>query len=276
MESYCKTLVQVVLAATALLLGPLATATPFSATSVSTISPCPSFCGGTGGQSKFDIDGGLGGELTSISSLDVTDGNGQAQATFVGTSLLPELSAEAFSNSGFRSSRVESNATGMQQYSYSGATNDITLSAVIDDAASGEATIRGDIAVIIAANGEDVPITTRLGDLIFEIIPGTNNLDLLGSDFEFLLVSGALETVSLDVNFTVNNGDSIFVWSQLLARGIRGGTADAFNTMSLSFSDPTGFAPVLGGDSVQVPEPSTLGLLAAGLVGLIMRRKRVA
>ena len=56
------------LACALLLFSHLAVAAPFATTSVSTISPCPSFCGGGGGLFDFDQDGGEG-FITSFSEL---------------------------------------------------------------------------------------------------------------------------------------------------------------------------------------------------------------
>ncbi len=259
---------------TLLLISNLAIAAPFASTSVSTISPCPSFCGGSGGASDFDFDGGEG-LVTSFSSLNNSDGDGRAQALFVGASLLPELSAEAFSNSGIRSSRVSSHATGMQQYIYSGASNNVTLTALFDGVITDEARISGSLVVALASNGADVPMSRDFGTLVFEILPLTPDLALLGSDRSTLSSSGSVDD-QLDLVFGVNNGDSIFVWADLIATGIRGGEADAFNTMTLSLSDPTGFTPQLGQVVNPVSEPSAFALFAIGLFGLGFVRPRKA
>lgn len=253
-------------AAAALLASNLAVAMPFSAAAVATISPCPSFCGGSGGLFAFDSDGGEG-VLSAFASLNNFDGAGRAQSVFVGASLLPELSAEAFSNAAsgaVRSSRVSSQATGMQQYIYSGVSNSlVTLSAVIDGVTSGEAFIEGSLVVARAFNGADVPMSTDFSTLTREILLEDPDLDLLGEAREGVSSGQA----NLSVPFTVNNGDSIFVWADLIASGTRGGIADAFNTMTLALSDPAGFTPVLTG-GVAVPAPQTLMLALLGVLGV--------
>ena len=236
---------------------------------MSTISPCPSFCGGFGGAFDLDSDGGEG-FTSSFSSLNNVDGNGRAQAVFVGPSLLPELSAEAFSNAesaGVRSSRVASQATGMQQYIYSGPSSTLSMTAAFDGTVTGDGDITGSLVVARASGGADVPMSRDYGTLVFEILALDPNLESLGNNQSVLSATG---TDLLSVTFGVNDGDSIFVWADLIAAGIRGGTADSFNTMTLAFSDPTGFAPQL------VPVPAAFWLFGSGMIGLIgvARRKK--
>ena len=266
------------LAITVFLFSNIAVAAPFSVADVSTISPCPSFCGGSGGESDFDNDGGEG--LTSaLSSLSNIDGDGRAQTVFVGASLLPELSAEAFSNAQaltVRSSRVSSQATGMQQYFYSGGPSAVTMSAMFDGTISGEARITGSLVVARAINGADVPLSTDFGTLVFEILALDDDLESLGEDRSTLSLPGP-GADQLDVTFSVNNGDSIFIWASLFATGERGGSADAFNTMTLAFDDPTGFDPQLGQTPNPVPVPAAVWLFATALIGFIgiSRRRKV-
>lgn len=258
-----------------LLFSNLATAAPFATTDVSTISPCPTFCGGTGGAFDFDIDGGEG-QTSSYSSLSNVDGNGQAQTIFIGDSLLPELKADAFSNaqsSGVRSSRVGSQATGMQSYIYSGGTSSVSMSAAFDGLVSGDALIRGSLVVARASNGADVPLSTDFGTLVFEILALDPDLETLGTDQSTLTADGS---DLLNIDFMVNDGDSIFIWAALFARGTRGGMADAFSTMTLAFNDPSGFKPQLGAVN-PVPVPAAIWLFGTALIGFIgiSRRRKL-
>jgi len=249
-----------------LLFSHLAAAAPFSLSSVSTISPCPSFCGGPGGASAFDQDGGEG-LTSSFASLNNVDGDGRAQTVVIGQSLLPELSAEAFSNAESfptRSSRVIGEAVGMQQYIYSGPADIVTMSALFDGSISGEASITGALVVARAQNGADVPLTRDFGTLVFEILALDDDLESLGEDRSIL---GATGSDLLSVTFNVSDGDSIFIWASLIANGVRGGIADAFNTMTLAFDDPSGFTPQLGQVN-PVPLPAALWLFGSALLGL--------
>jgi len=250
----------------------VALAAPFSSTGVSTISPCPIFCGGPGGASDFDNDGGEG-LTSSFSSLSNVDGNGRARTVFIGTSLLPELSAEAFSNAEalpVRSSRVSSSATGMQQYIYSGGPGNVTMSAMFDGTISGEASITGSLVVARAINGADVPLSTDFATLVYEILAYDDDLESLGDDRSTLFASGSDQ---LDVTFGVNNGDSIFIWAALNVTGKLGGIANAFNTMTLAFDDSTGFAPQLGALN-PVPVPAAIWLFGTALIGMVGFGKR--
>ena len=61
-----------------------------------------------------------------------------------------------------------------------------------------------------------------------------------------------------------------FIWAQLSASGVRGGSADGFGTLTLAFSDATGISPV---SSVPLPGSAWLFGSAFGGVGLMRRRK---
>lgn len=67
---------------------------------VSSISPCPSFCGGLGGMFDFAFDGGEFSS-TAFTTLNNTDGDGQASANLSGPNTLPVLGAEGFSRTHF-------------------------------------------------------------------------------------------------------------------------------------------------------------------------------
>lgn len=239
-------------------------------TGVSTISPCPSFCGGTGGMAEFDIDGG-DGFASSYSSLSNTDGNGQANAAFTpGPAGLPVLKGEAFSNA---NSRVASEAAAMRKYLYSGGTSQFSLGATLDgevvDLAAPPASDASLFLNVIVFLASDVPFTTDYGTMRFEnldLTPGVTILNELEINFLSLnLFNTGPQSPTDSLNFTLENGDELFVWASLVASGTRGGSADAFSTASLAFTAGN----VAGLTAVPLPAPvllllSGFGVLAAG------------
>lgn len=206
--------------------------------------------------SDFDLDGGVG-DVFSFSSLDNSDGNGQAQSSLSGPTALPVLSIDAFSGP---DSRVGSDATGVREYNYSGPATSITLDVTLDGEAGApvpnDAFLEANIAVI---KGTDLPFTTDFATLIFEIVPGTPGLELvdtLSLDF-FGLINAGPQTLTGSLAVPLEDGDNYFVWAGLEGSGTRGGFADAANTLTMSFSNDTGITVV--------PEPSTLLMVLGGL-----------
>ncbi len=232
-------------------------------TDISMITPCPSFCGGSGGQSSFSSDGG---EFSSsaFTTLAGFGGTGQATANLNGPTLLPVLGAEGFSG---QNSRTGSSAVGMHGYAYSGAApTTISLDIQLDGERGGtsdptDAFVRSNVAVIL---GDVNDFVTDWSTFIFEVVPLTPGLTELGRSSLSLDLNAGQQTRSDSIEFTLNPGDEIFIWAGLEAGGTRGGFGDAFNTLTMSYSDDTGITPT----SV-VPVPAAAWLFASGLFGLI-------
>ncbi len=103
-------------------------------------------------------------------------------------------------------------------------------------------------------------------------------------DFEYSRANASLPTsdpfhLTGSVSFTVDPGDSFYVWANLSAYANAShqvtGSVDALHTLSLSFT--TGDTSLLSADVAAVPEPSTLVLVAGGLgLGAAARRRGVA
>jgi len=265
------------LAAASLILAstPTLAADVAAATGISTLSPCPSFCGGSGGSSAFDIDGGSG-FTSSYSSLSNIDGNGQASAALNGGGAgLPILRAEAYSGP---DSRVGGEAAGMRKYIYNGAassfTLDLTLDGEVNDPTtppdSPDASLVANLVVVLAP---DLDFFTDYGTFAFEVVPLTPDASLLDETtidyFGLDLFDMGPQSVTQSVSFTLNDGDEIFVWANLVVSGTRGGTADAFNTASLAFS-----AGNVAGLTA-VPLPAGVWLLLSGIGVIVAGRSRV-
>jgi len=229
---------------------------------ISTISPCPSYCGGAGGMFDYSTDGGAFSS-SAYTSLSNADGNGQATASLTGPDLLPSLGAQGFSGP---DSRTDSNANGMLGYIYTGASaTTISLDLTLDGSAAGEGWAYSDVAVIL---GNVTYYTTHYPTFIYEVVPGDPSLSILGTSNMSIAADVGLQSLTDSISFTLNPGDQFFVWAGLNAGGIRGGYGDAFNTLSMSFSDSTGINAV--------PVPAAAWLFASGLLGLIGVARRKA
>ena len=250
--------------------GSAAAQTSFAAsTAVSTISPCPSFCGGPGGQFGSDIDGGEGFS-SSMSSLTNIDGNGRAEATLSGQVGLPVLRAEAF-GSATRSSQVQATAAGMQAfYVGQGGLPEYALNLALTGQATG--TVRADVLVFRDTDPSSQPFfSTDRGTMQFEVIPSESDLEIVGELSLALPASGTAQSVLASIYIEdLAVGDLFYVWAHLSATGRNGTYGDAFNTLNLSYTDATGLSQL-----APVPEPEAWMMLGAGLMVIGLRRRRV-
>lgn len=258
------------------------TATFAVETGVSTISPCPSFCGGSGGAFDSDIDVGVG-LTTSMSSLNNADGMGNAQAELLGPGELPILKAEAYSHVEAlpqRSSRVAAQAFGLQGFyvSDSSISLDVTLSGIANDVPNVAAVFNEDASLtahvmIIRDNdpSSEISFTSHYPTMKFENIPGSPDLELLadavtGSGAASLVIPPDNTVHSVSTTLTaagLNYGDLIYVWAEVSASGTRGGFADGFDTLTMQFQG----SPMLSHDPLPpVPEPATGWLMVGGLL----------
>jgi hypothetical protein len=243
----------------------LALATPAAAVpvatnvSISSISPCPSFCGGSGAVTEYANQGGEGDTFAATSLNNATNGVGQGEADLTGGQLLPNLRAEAFANT---NARVEVGATGHRAYDYVGSGEtlqlDITLTGE-EITPSGsptdlDALVQARIAVIL---GDDLDLWTDPAALLFEVIPGTPGLSLVDELQLNLDVNAGLQSVTGTISVPLSPGDRVFFWANLRTRATRGSTADAFDTLTLALDDVSNL--------VAVPEPGVAWLLGAML-----------
>lgn len=113
--------------------------------------------------------------------------------------------------------------------------------------------------------------TTDWATFISEIVPYTPGLAELGRSSLRLDLNAGQQTKTDSIAITLNPGDEIFVWAGLEAGGTRDGFGDAFNTLTMSYSDDTGLAP-----TGVIPVPAAVWLFGSGLLGLAALARRKA
>jgi hypothetical protein len=245
-------------------------------TAVSTISPCPSYCGGPGAIFEYDIDGGVGvGSSQSLVPAGV-NGTGASAAHLNGGGLaLPTLGADAFSEA---DSRVSANGAAMNSYTYSGAPSTFTmLTTLHGHVTNGTHAYDGNLSSnleVVMAN--DLDFASDFGTFHYEIVPLTPGATSLGTssiNFRALnLVDSGPQSVTDSLTFTLEDGDMIFIWSNLLATGTRSGVAVGGHTFTAEFTagNVDGLTPSY------VPVPAAVYLFGSGVVllGGLMRRNK--
>lgn len=100
-----------------------------------------------------------------------------------------------------------------------------------------------------------------------EFKPFTNNLGPEGFDVSFKNHSGAVDEMR-SFPFTVEPGESFYVWAMLIATADNPGLVDASSTLTASFTNTNGLSPAA------VPEPTSGLLLALGGLALLLPRRR--
>jgi len=214
-----------------------------------------------------------GGRLVdyAYSSINNTTGNGQAEVTLAadGSINIPTLKAEAYSTS---SGQAQARATGIEGYTYTGAaaktfTLTSTLTADVSDPEDGFTGVEADVVVFQA---EGFEFFTDLPTLIFEL--GATPVD----DIELSVDDTEMNALRMgQLTFTLEPGESVYLFAQLFAQGRNQGYADAFATLTNVFDDSTGL--VAASDPtppiVPVPEPGVTILTLLSAAAMLRRRQ---
>jgi len=254
------------LALSALLAAPAHAAPVVTQAGIFTLSPCPSFCGG--GTSESDFDGGVGQTSAYAEVVGGVNGDGRAAAAIGGPGVpLITLRAEAYSQP---DATVTADAAAMQKYRYSGPASSFALQvqldgSVVEGSQPPDAALTGSVMVVTAP---DLDFSTDYGTFAFEIVPDTPGAQALDEEVIIFLQEGlhnlGPQSVTRTLNFTLADGDEVFIWASLLTTGTRGGSADAFSTLDMAFTAGN----VAGLSAVPLPAPLVLMASALGLLGL--------
>jgi MprA protease rhombosortase-interaction domain-containing protein len=178
---------------------------------------------------------------------------------------VPQVRAEAASTGGINS--ADADAFGVEGYTYTGPgsqtfTLNITLTGTVSDPtpADLDTFLHAQVYVFEEA-GFDFQAASA--DPENAIIEGATAIDF----FDQTVYTSGTTVGSVDV--TLTSGQSVYVFARLRAYVERdGGFADGYNTLTMSFADPTGLLA-----ASPVPEPSAGLLVAAGLIGFASRRR---
>lgn len=226
---------------------------------------------GSGTGTQFAFDGGLN-QASSFQEISTLGGSGmsEAAASLGTTGFVPTLQVRAI-DAGTDAQAV---AWGVQGYTNASAS---PLSTTFVMSLTGDITGANDLfASLYLFQDEGFEYFRDPGTVLFEsssqLWPGfedfANNLGPTGFDISVANTAGPVDqTRSFD--FTVDPGDSFYVYGRVVANADQLGEVDAFGSLTASFSDTMGLVP-----AAVVPEPGTAALLAPGLLGLAGLRRR--
>lgn len=224
---------------------------------------------GTSGSLQFAFDGGLNED----SAQQTLDRNGsalsEASSMLDANGYVPTLRTRATASP----TRAQAVAWGVQGYrNDTGGTIDTTLSLDLSANVSGSNDIDARVYLFKSAGFE---FYKDSGTMLFEsssqlwdgFEPFANNLGPDGFDIDINDFTGSIDE-QRTFDFSIDPGESFYVWARLLSTANNPGVVDAYSTLTASLSNTQGLTPAL------VPEPSTFLLILVGGVGCLFWSKR--
>ena len=204
-----------------------------------------------------DVTGGgsFGGDNLD-SAYNEVDSQNKALVSLSGPSLLPTIKVMAQS-----SGTSYSQALGVQKFIYDGsAMSNFELNFNLHGDVSSNSSLRADIGVILA---DKVEFYSNYGFATNFFEGGAMMGKELGYKALFSDV-GMNQNTFGSLAFDIKPGDSFFVYASVFATA-ENGFVNAWNTLSLDFTDNTGLTAASFIPSASVPEPSSIILMLTGL-----------
>lgn len=212
-----------------------------------------------------DFDGmydGGSGMTDSYATFEDNRGSAQASAALQAAGIMPVLKAEGYLK-GAGNNGASGGGLAAELYTYTGAA---TATLEINAALSGE---------VYDPEGRGSQVRARIyifeaPNFVFCQDPGTIIYEYGAAEkasFELFLEEGDT-LVQGSATFDVQPGETFVLWADLGAEAEWGTAyADAFSTLSLDFTDPTGLVALS-------PEPASLALMLGGLAAARFVRRR--
>lgn len=229
--------------------------------------------GGNGVPLEFAFDGGLN---AASSAQTLASPFGDATATAASelsvSGFIPALRATA-THDGRRAQAVAWGVQGYTNVSADPVSTSLEMHFTADVTGSNDVEAR-----LYLFEDENFEFSKDPGTILFEstsqLWPGfdafANNLGPEGFDISRKNHVGPIDEFRT-FDFTVAPGDSFYVWARLVATAENAGTADAFSTLTASFTNTAGLAPA----AASIPEPRVAVwlVLALASVAALPRRR---